>query len=49
MEQEVAAGTDYTPEQVKDVLVDWQKREMVTSRNGLYVKTGHRPYRTDLG
>ena len=30
-------------------LADWQRREMVTKAGEAYVKTGHRPYRTDLG
>ena len=36
-------------ETLRGFVLDWQAREMVTRAGKVYVKTGHRPYRTDLG
>ena len=49
---DVLAVTRYaavTEEENQAHLADWQAREMVTKAGEVYVKTGHRPYRTDLG
>ena len=36
-------------EALRGFVADWQAREMVTKAGEAYVKTGHRPYRTDQG
>ena len=36
-------------EALRSYVLDWQAREMVTKAGEAYVKTGHRPYRTDQG
>lgn len=46
---DAAAQTDLTEEDLRAMLRDYAAREMVTSRNGLYAKSGFKPYRTDLG
>ena len=44
-----AAYTGLSEDELQEIMEEWQRREMVTVRNGLYAKTGHRPYRTDQG
>lgn len=45
----VTRYANVTEEENRAHLADWQRREMVTKAGEAYVKTGHRPYRTDLG
>ena len=47
--QAAARYSRLTEEELRDYVLDWQAREMVTKAGEAYVKTGHRPYRTDLG
>ena len=47
--QAAARHTMLSEDELRGYVVDWQRREMVTRAGEAYVKTGHRPYRTDLG
>ena len=47
--QAVARHTTLTEDELCGYVLDWQRREMVTKAGNAYVKTGHRPYRTDRG
>ena len=47
--QAAARRATLSEEELRGCVLDWQRREMVTKAGEAYVKTGHRPYRTDLG
>ena len=47
--QAAARHATLSEEELRGYVLDWQAREMVTKAGEAYVKTGHRPYRTDLG
>ena len=47
--QAAARHATLTEEELRGYILDWQRREMVTKAGEAYTKTGHRPYRTDLG
>ena len=44
-----ARHTTLTKDELRSYVLDWQRREMLTKADEAYVKTGHRPYRTDRG
>ena len=47
--QAAARHAALSEEELRGYMLDWQRREMVTKAGEVYTKTGHRPYRTDLG
>ncbi|MGI9173770.1 MAG: hypothetical protein ACR2GR_00425 [Rhodothermales bacterium] len=47
--QAAARRATLNEEELRGYVQDWQRREMMTKSGDVYVKTGHRPYRTDLG